>query len=171
MSFKRHLEGMSFESLIPLWNEWCAECGQDGAIYDSIEEFAELYGEDGLELARKVFFGDVKNWHDRVYLDGYANLRSCWSVESSPIDLGALAEWLEEVGHEVFTEWKDEQPTFEEWLEDTYSPTEIFALWSEYMWEEHQCDDLAGFDFGALGAEIEARDGDEYLAYMKETFE
>lgn len=43
MSFKQHLEQMSVDDLIPLWNEWCAQYRQDDAIYDSIEEFAELY--------------------------------------------------------------------------------------------------------------------------------
>lgn len=109
MSFKQHLEQMSFEDLIPLWNEWCAQYGQDDVIYDSIEEFAELYGEDGVELARKVFFGSVDNWYDKVYLDGYGNLRSCYSVESSPIDIDALVDFMKEENHPDYVAWCDEQ--------------------------------------------------------------
>lgn len=109
MSFKQHLESMDFEDLIPLWNEWCDQYGQEDMIYDSIEEFAELSGEDGLELARKVFFGDVKNWGDKVYLNGYANLQSCWSVQSSPIDIDALVDFMKEENHPDYVAWCDEQ--------------------------------------------------------------
>lgn len=108
MSFKQHLESMSFESLIPLWNERCAQYGQDDVIYDSIEEFAELYGEDGVELARKVFFGSVDNWYDKVYLDGYGKFQSCYSVESSPIDIDALADFMKEENHQTYEEWYNE---------------------------------------------------------------
>lgn len=109
MSFKQHLEDMSFDDLIPLWNECCAQCGQDDTIYDSIEAFEELYGEDGAELARKVFFGSVDNWYDRVYLDGYGNFQSCWSVESSPIDIDTLVDFMKEENHQVYEEWCKEQ--------------------------------------------------------------
>lgn len=112
MSFKQHLEQMSFDDLVPLWNEWCAQCGQDDTIYDSIEEFAELYSEDGVELARKVFFGSVDNWYDKVYLDGYGNFQSCYRVESSPIDIDALVDFMKEENHPDYVSWCDEQPSF-----------------------------------------------------------
>lgn len=111
MSFKQHLEDMSFEDLIPLWNEWCAQYGQDDTIYDSIEEFAELSGEDGLELTRMVFFGNVKNWGDKVYLDWNDNFRSCYSVESSPIDIDALVDFMKEIDHPDYIAWCDGQPS------------------------------------------------------------
>lgn len=109
MSFKQQLKDMSFDDLIPLWNEWCDQYGQEDTIYDSIEEFAELYGEDGVELARKVFFGSVDNWYDKVYLDGYGNLRSCYSVESSPIDIDALVDFMKEENNPDYVAWCDEQ--------------------------------------------------------------
>ena len=116
MSFKQHLESMSFDDLIPLWNEWCDQYGQDDTIYDSIEEFAELYCEDGVELARKVFFGSVDNWSDKVYLDGYGNFQSCYSVESSPIAIDALVDFMKEENHPAYVSWCDEQPSFAEEL-------------------------------------------------------
>lgn len=112
MSFKQHLESMSFEDLVPLWNVYASCQSPDEYIYDSIEEFAELSGEDGLELARKVFFGDVKNWYDKVYLDGYGNFQSCYSLESSPIDIEALANFMKEENHPGYVAWCDEQPSF-----------------------------------------------------------
>ena len=160
MSFKQHLESMSFESLIPLWNEWCAQYGQDDAIYDSIEEFAELYGEDGVELARKVFFGSVDNWNDRVYLDGYANFRSCHRVEDSPIDIDALADFMKEDNHPVYEEWCDEQPGFAEWLEDNVGDGRLRDLWEKFCL--HDEDDEYDVDYLA-----DALDGTSHELYYQ----
>lgn len=165
-SFKSYLNEKSYEDLKQLWNEYASDKDGDSYIYDSVEEFAELTGEDGLELARKVFFGDIKNWGDDICLDGYANFASCWSVKSSPIDLDVLVEWLEDEDHEVYTEWKETQPTFEEWLNDSYGRSDLIVMWEEYTGE-----DIEDFDLGALAESIEEADGDEYLAYMKEIFE
>lgn len=169
-NFVNYLSGKNYVELKSLWNEYASDKDGDAYIFDSVEDFAELTGEDGVELARKVFFGDIKNWGDDIYLDGYANFASCWSVNSSPIDLDVLAEWLEEENHDVFTEWKEAQPTFEEWLEDTYNKTELLSLWGEYMEEDYQGDDILGFDLGALAESIEEADGEGYLDYAKEIF-
>lgn len=168
--FTTYLSDMTFADLAYLWNEYASENGYE-QIYDSVEEFAANFEIDSVALAKMVFFGDVKNWSDMVYLNGYGNFESCWNVENSPIDIDALAEWLEEENHDVFTEWKEAQPTFEEWLENTYNTAELLALWEEYMGEDYQGDDILGFDLGVLGAEIEEADGDEYLDYIKEIFE
>lgn len=132
MNFKSYLESMRFENLVPLWNEWCAQYGQDDVIYDSIEEFAELYGEDGVELARKMFFGSVDNWYDKVYLDSYGNFRSCYSVESSPIDIDALVDFMKEEKHPDYVAWCDEQPSFAQWLEDNVGYGRLRALWYKF---------------------------------------
>lgn len=165
-NFIQFLSEKGYSELKSLWNEYASENYFASYIYESVEDFAELTGEDGAELARKVFFGDIKNWSDAIYLDGYENFVSCWSVESSPIDLDVLAEWLEEEDHEVFTEWKDGQPTFEDWLYDSCSRSDLIALWEEYTGE-----DVEDFDIGALSESIEEADGDEYLAYIKEVLE
>lgn len=147
MSFKRHLEQMSFDDLIPLWNEWCGQYGQDDTIYDSIEEFAELYSEDGVELARKVFFGSVDNWYDKVYLDGYGNFQSCYRVESSPIDIDALVDFMKEENHPDYVSWCDEQPSFAEWLDDNVNEGRLRELWEKFCEitgdEEYDLDELA----------------------------
>ena len=95
-NFKNFLSEKSYEDLRALWNEFVGYTGDGAYIYDDIEDFADIYEADGVELARKVFFGNVENWGDNVYLDGYENFASCWSVQSSPIDLDVLAEWLED---------------------------------------------------------------------------
>lgn len=164
--FTEYLEDFSFDDLVALWNEYASDKDGDAHIYDSVEEFAVNFEIDSVALARMVYFGDIRNWTDMVYLNGYGNFRSCWDVENSPIDLDVLAEWLEDEEHEVITEWKDGQPTFEEWLNDSYGRSDLIAMWEEYTGE-----DIEDFDLGALAESIEEADGEEYLAYTKEVFE
>ena len=168
--FTEYLDDFSFDDLVALWNEYASENGYE-QIYDSVEEFAANFEIDSVALAKMVYFGDIRNWSDMVYLNGYGNFESCWNVENSPIDIEELAKWLEYEDHNVFTEWKKAQPTFEEWLKDTYDNTELLVLWGEYMEEDYQGDDILGVDLGVLGSEIEEADGDEYLDYIKEIFE
>lgn len=161
-NFVNFLSEKDYGELKSLWNEYAKEKDFDAYIYDGVEDFAELTGVDGVELARKVFFGDVKNWSDDVY----ANFSSCWSLKSSPIDLDVLADWLEEEEHELFNEWKNGLQTFEDWLNDSYSRSDLIAMWKEYTGE-----DAEDFDLGALAESIEEAEGDEYLAYIKEVME
>lgn len=164
MSFKQHLEQMSFDDLVPLWNEWCAQYGQDDSIYESIEEFAELYSEDGVELARKVFFGSVDSWYDKVYLDGYGNFRSCYSIESSPIDIDALVDFMKEVDHPDYVSWCDEQPSFAQWLEEEVDEDTLLSLCSKYI--GHDVDE---YDIDELAQKLEDNDDELYREYLDET--
>lgn len=94
-NFVNFLSEKGYDELKQLWNEFANNTGEGAYIFDDIEEFSDIYETDAVELARKVFFGNVQNWGDNVYLDGYENFCSCWSVKSIPIDLEVLAEWLE----------------------------------------------------------------------------
>lgn len=116
--FTEYLDDFSFDDLVALWNEYASENGYE-QIYDSVEEFAANFETEGAELARMVFFGDVKNWMDHVYLNGYGNFESCWNVESSPIDIEALAEWMKESNHHEYKEWLDyiDADDFADWLD------------------------------------------------------
>lgn len=87
-----------FDKLCELWNEYASENESDSMIYDSVEDLADL-GVGGVELARMVFFGDLKNWNDKITLNGYGNVVSVWNVENSPIRLEDLADWLLETDH------------------------------------------------------------------------
>lgn len=102
--FTEYLDDFSFDDLVALWNEYASENGYE-QIYESIEEFAANFETEGAELARMVFFGDVKNWSDMVCLNGYGNFESCWNVENSPIDIDALAQWMKETNHHEYKEW------------------------------------------------------------------
>lgn len=159
-TFTTYLEDFSFDDLVALWDEYASENGCE-QIYDSIEDFADLTDTEGAELARMVFFGDVKNWSDKVYLDGYANFASCWNVENSPIDLDELAKWMKETNHYEYKEWLDdiEAYDFAYWLGGELTNEELTELWNEYIQEVDE-DDLEdnglplNFDIEDLAREL-----------------
>lgn len=156
--FTTYLSDMAFADLAYLWNEYASENGYE-QIYDSVEEFAANFETEGAELARMVFFGDVKNWGDMVYLNGYGNFRSCWNVENSPIDIDELAKWMKDTNHYEYKEWLDsiDADDFAEYLADE----ELTELWGEYVQEVDE-DDLEpnglplNFDIEDLANELMA---------------
>ena len=158
--FTSYLDDFSLDDLIALWNEYASENGYP-EVYDSIEDFADLTETEGAELARMVFFGDVKNWSDNVYLDGYGNFQSCWSVKSSPIDIEELAKWMKDTTHYEWKEWLDniEAYDFAEYLSDNLTKEELTELWGDYIQEVDE-DDLDGnglplnFDIEDLAREL-----------------
>lgn len=160
--FTTYLQEMNFADLAYIWNEYASENGYE-QIYDSIEEFAANFGTEGAELARMVFFGDVKNWGDMVYLNGYGNFQSCWNVENSPIDIDALAEWMKDSNHSEYKEWLEniDADDFGDWLGGELTNEELAELWSEYI-EEIDGDDLEAnglplnFDIEDLAKELMA---------------
>lgn len=160
--FTTYLSNMNFANLAYLWNEYASENGYE-QIFDSVEEFAANFEIEGVELARMVFFGDVKNWMDHVYLNGYGNFESCWNVESSPIDIDELAQWMKETNHSEYKEWLDSinADDFAEYLADELTNEALTKLWSEYIAEVDE-DDLEpnglplNFDIEALASELMA---------------
>ena len=138
MKFENYLEGLDFDRLVRLWNEYCWDSGAstDGEIYESIEELNDNGICTGIELTRAVFFGKVRGWYDKVSFNGYGNLYSVYSVESSPIDISYLAKWLKDEDHEVYQEWMDEVVgEFSERLAANVGTTELYKLWLEYEGE------------------------------------
>lgn len=160
MTFENYLEDLDFDKLVRLWNEFCfSENGSaENAIYDSIEELSSQGICTGIELTRAVFFGDVQGWYDHVSFDGYGNLYSVHTINSSPIDLRYLAKWLKEEDHEVYEEWKNEMlGEFSEHLAANVDTTELYELWVEYEFEgEPASDDEVKdmFDIEILAADL-----------------
>ena len=114
--FEEYLRTLDFDTLVPLWNEFCYNSDNgstDSVIYESVEDIHTQMIKDGFDIARALFFGSVKSWNDRVYFNGYGNLESTWDLENSPIDIHYLAEWLRDENHRLYEEWEDEQR--EEW--------------------------------------------------------
>lgn len=158
--FTTYLSDMTFADLAYFWNEYASENGYE-QIYDSVEEFAANFETEGAELARMVFFGDVKNWIDMVYLNSYGNFQSCWNVENSPIDIEELAKLMKETNHYEYKEWLDsiDADDFADWLGDELTNEELTELWSEYIADVDE-DDLADnglpyeFDITVLASEM-----------------
>lgn len=140
--FTTYLSDMDFADLAYIWNEYASENGYE-QIYDSVEEFAANFETEGAELAKMVYFGDIRNWRDMVYLNGYGNFESCWNVENSPIDIDELAKWMKETNHYDYKEWLDSinADDFAEYLADELTNEELTELWSEYVQEVDE-DDL-----------------------------
>ena len=105
------------DDLIALWNEYASENSMDDYIYDSVEDVADITGMEGVELARAVFYGDVKSWNYPVFFNGYANLVTL-DNDNSPIDIGVLAQWMRDTNHQEWKEWLDniEAYDFADWL-------------------------------------------------------
>ena len=118
-----------------------------------------------MELARKVFFGSVDNWYDKVYLDGYGNFRSCYSVESSPIDIDALVDFMKEENHPAYVAWCDEQPSFAQWLEDNVGYGRLRALWYKFC-PHDEGDDL---DVDDLADALDGTPHELYYQWYNET--
>lgn len=160
--FTTYLSDMTFADLAYIWNEYASENGYE-QIYDSIEEFAANFETEGAELARMVFFGDVKNWYDMVYLNGYGNFESCWNVESSPIDIDELANWMKESNHHDYKEWLDsiDASAFGDWLGGELTNEGLTELWGDYIADVEE-DDLEpnglplNFDIEDLAKELMA---------------
>lgn len=157
MTFENYLEQLDFDKLVQLWNEYASKFYSEH-IYNDVEEFASIAENDGLELARKVFFGKVRSWDDRVYINGYGNFESCWDLESSPIAVLYLAEWLKDKEHEVYQEWiEDIIGEFSEHLAANVDTTELYKLWVDYEFEgEPASDDEVKdmFDIEILAADL-----------------
>lgn len=108
-SFFNYVADQDYDSLKQLWNEYIADTGNGEQIFDRVEDLAEIFEFEAVQLARMIFFGKLENWGDDVYLNGYGNVESCWSVDNSPISVRELAEWLKDSNHEFFQEWNYEQ--------------------------------------------------------------
>lgn len=166
MKFENYLEGLDFDKLVRLWNEYCfgSDGSADDAIYESIEELNDNGICTGIELARAVFFGEVRGWYDKVSFNGYGNLYSVYDLESSPIAVLYLAEWLKDKDHEVYQEWiEDIIGEFSEHLAANVGTTELYKLWLEYEGEPDGDETMIDvFDIEVLADDL-IKDNHEYF--------
>lgn len=95
------------------WNDFVANTGDGDTIYCNLEELARYHYADNVEeLVRAMFFGDLRDWDDYVYINGYGNICSIADL-GDHISYDALAEWLYSQGRvaikvEVYVEHGDE---------------------------------------------------------------
>lgn len=172
MKFEKYLEDQWFDKLVRLWNEYCYSGNgpADDTIYDCVEDIHAQMIMDGFDIARALFFGDVRGWNDRVYFNGYGNLESCWDIDSSPIDTSTLAEWLKEEEHEVYEEWiEDIQGEFSEHLAANVGTTELYKLWLEFEGEPDGDETMIDvFDIEVLTNDLIKDDHEYFKAWLEE---
>lgn len=163
MTFEKYLESLNFDKLVWIWNECATENGES-FIEDSVESLAENSFIEGIDLARMVFFGNLRSWNDRTYINGHGNLESCWDLKSSPIDISYLAEWLKDKEHEVYQEWiEDIIGEFSEHLAANVGTTELYKLWLEYEGEPDGDETMIDvFDIEILAEDV-IKDDHEYF--------
>lgn len=110
MTFIDYLrENKTLDELCALWNEYTADSYPDDRTFSSMGEFCDIFDLPAYEVARMVYFGDIKNWGDRVYVNGYGNFESFNSLDDSPIDLEILADFMQEAEADDYKEWRDQE--------------------------------------------------------------
>lgn len=172
MTFEKYLEDLDFDKLVRLWNEFCysSNGSSDDIIYDSVEDIHAQMVMDGFDIARALFFGKVRGWSERVYIDGNRNIYSAYDVENSPIDISYLAEWLKEEEHEVYEEWmEDIQGEFSEHLAANVGTTELYELWIEYEGEPDGDETMIDvFDIEVLAYDLIKDDHEYFQDWLEE---
>lgn len=90
------IDNLSVEDTLRLWNDYAANNAPDDYIYGSLEELSEVFDNDTLaEFARRIIFGDVQNYNAAYwFVDGYANIVACNTLAETPLDIGALTEYV-----------------------------------------------------------------------------
>lgn len=115
MTFQDYLsETKTLAELCALWNEYAWEHAPEDQVYSSIAEYCETYSPNPEEAARMVFFGDVSNWFDRVFVNVYGNFVSFHTLGESPINLDTLADWMREAQAEDYFAWRGQEDASEE---------------------------------------------------------
>lgn len=104
--FLNYLANLDLNKIVSLWNEFAVDELREYYIWDNVEAYIKSEDAHVIDIARMVHFGWIYNWEDRVYLDGFGNFHSFNNLESSPIDLEELADWLEEIKHKIFLDWQ-----------------------------------------------------------------
>lgn len=105
-AFSLSLIAKPFDDQVALWNEFC-QMSDNGSpadlIYADVLDLVEQKGFTGTQTAHRILFGNVTNLYQYAYLDGKENIHACDELANSPIDVGILADWLEESNHKEWT--------------------------------------------------------------------
>lgn len=172
MKFEDYLKSLSLDRLVQLWNEYCySEKGSaDDIIYDCVEDIHAQMIMDGFDIARALFFGDVRGWNDRVSFNGYGNLYSVYDYDSSPIVISYLAKWLKDEEHEVYDEWvEDVTGEFAEHLAANFDTSDLYELWVEYEGEPDGDETMIDvFDVEVLAADLLKEDHEFFQDWLSE---
>nr|DAI43030.1 MAG TPA: hypothetical protein [Caudoviricetes sp.] len=89
------VENLNDDDLLKMWNEYASDTCMDDYIFGSLAEIAEATGDNAVDFARRIIYGNVTNANAPYwYINGYANIVSADSLGGTPLDIGILTEWV-----------------------------------------------------------------------------
>lgn len=90
------IDNLSVEDTLRLWNDYAANNAPDDYIYGSLEEIAGAFnGYTLVDFVRRLIRGGVKNYNAAYwFVNGYANIVACDTLAETPLDIGALTEYV-----------------------------------------------------------------------------
>ena len=83
--WKEYWDELDCPEKISIRNNYCSESNNEDELFCFDEEFFEMFfsGTSAIEVARAVFFGDIKSWNDDyIKFNGYGNLESMSSYDA-----------------------------------------------------------------------------------------
>ena len=112
--------------LMQAYCEYSAENGYN-SVYDNDDDSINMIFHNASDAIRSAFFGDYNHSHAYFTFNGYGNLQSFEYLDSdsSPIDIGELAQWL--VDEDILADYGITVTTLEDMLasiEDTITDDE-----------------------------------------------
>ena len=154
--WKEHWDELSDSTKISIRNEYCMEHNVDEELFSFDEEFFEMFfsNANAIEVARAVFFGNIKNWCDEyIKFNGYGNLESMsvWDAveDTENYYLKEIFEnedcWRDEIDEDdinseyCFQHWEYIKGEVELELPDI--APELIDQWLEDNWDEDENDD------------------------------
>lgn len=112
-SLKEQISNLSDGDLLSVWREVCDLFNlSDSEIFENDEEFFEIWGATGIEVARSVHYGDYRYSDDYVHFDGYGNLESSNRVKDFT-DEYQIIDCVNQ-NPDSFTEWFEIEEVEEE---------------------------------------------------------
>ena len=75
--FKEKFDDLSLNEKLSIYNEYCINYDSSETIEYFDEDFFNCFFSDKMEVARAVFFGNIKSWNDEyIRFNAYGNLES-----------------------------------------------------------------------------------------------
>lgn len=101
--FKEEFDNLSLSEKLSIYNKYCLNYGSNEPIEYFEEDFFEYCFSNKMEVARAVYFGDIKSWTDEyIRFNAYGNLESL--SESDVLD--EIDNYVEDI-FECEDIWKD----------------------------------------------------------------
>lgn len=104
VTIKEQIQQLNDSDLLQVWQQVCDLFKlADSHVYNNDDEFFEIWGANGSEVARAIHFGDYNYSHEYVTFNGYGNLESSNDIFEL-IDDTQIEDCVNQYP-EQFTEW------------------------------------------------------------------